>query len=275
MKGMDTMATDKTAWERVATARHPKRPTSIFYIENLFDNFVEMHGDRQFADDPAVIAGIGWFNGIPVTVIGIEKGIDTNDRIRRNFGSPHPEGYRKALRLMRQAEKFHRPVICFVDTQGAYAGIGAEERGQAAAIAENLMIMSRLQTPIISMVIGEGGSGGALALAVADRVAVLENAIYSILSPEGFASILWKDSSRAQEAAEVMKLTATDLLELGVIDDVILEPEDGAQNDTAQMLETVRNYIDLQIHELIDEDIDTLVAKRYTKFRNMGKATLQ
>lgn len=275
MKGKETMATDKTAWDRVVMARYPKRPTSIFYIENLFDDFIEMHGDRQFADDPAIIAGIGLFNKIPVTVIGIEKGVDTNDRIQRNFGSPHPEGYRKALRLMQQAEKFHRPVICFVDTPGAYAGIGAEERGQGAAIAENLMIMSRLQTPIISMVIGEGSSGGALGLAVADRVAVLENAIYSILSPEGFASILWKDSSRAQEAAEVMKLTAADLFDLGVIDDVIIEPEDGAQNDTAQILETVREYLDRQISDLMEEDIDQLVAKRYTKFRNMGKATLQ
>lgn len=265
---------NKTAWDRVLVARHPKRPTSLFYIGNLFDDFLELHGDRQFADDPAIIGGIGFLGKMPVTVIGIEKGSDTKDRIRRNFGSPHPEGYRKALRLMKQAEKFKRPVICFVDTQGAYAGTGAEERGQAQAIAQNLMQMSGLRTPIISLLIGEGGSGGALALAVADRVAIMENAIYSILSPEGFATILWKDSTRAMEAAEVMKLTADDLLSLGIVDAVLPEPEGGAQNDTQKLIETVRAYLEVQLNDLMSENIDDVINKRYEKFRDIGKATL-
>lgn len=263
-----------SAWERVQMARHAKRPTSLFYIEHLFDEFIELHGDRYYGDDLAIVGGIGWFQGQAITVIGQEKGVGTNERIRRNFGSPHPEGYRKAYRLMKQAEKFNRPVICFVDTQGAYAGTGAEERGQGAAIAENLMMMSQLRVPIISIVLGEGGSGGALAMAVADRVAVLENAIYSILSPEGFASILWKDSQRAQEAAEVMKLTANDLLELGVIDDVILEPEGGAQNDLDAIMETVRTYIQTNLETLHAIDTEERLQQRYEKFRNMGKTTL-
>lgn len=263
-----------SAWDRVQMARHAQRPTSLFYMERLFDEFIELHGDRHYGDDMAIVSGIGWFHGQAVTVIGQEKGVGTHERIRRNFGSPHPEGYRKAYRLMKQAEKFGRPVICFIDTQGAYAGTSAEERGQGAAIAENLMMMSKLRVPTISIVLGEGGSGGALALAVADRVAVLENAIYSILSPEGFASILWKDSQRAQEAAEVMKLTAHDLLELGVIDDVIDEPEGGAQKDLDAILETVRTYIQTKLDALCAVDMDQLLEQRYRKFRNMGKATL-
>lgn len=258
------------AWDRVQMARDQKRPTSMYYIQALFDDFLEFHGDRYFSDDPAVIGGIAWFCGYPVTVIAQEKGMETKERIHRNFGSPHPEGYRKALRLMKQAEKFARPIICIVDTQGAYCGIGAEERGQGRAIADNLLQMVRIKVPIISIVIGEGGSGGALALAVTDRVAVLENAIYSILSPEGFASILWKDSSRAKEAAEVMKLTAEDLKELKVIDDVLYEPAGGAQADPEAMAATMRSYIQSEIAVLSELSADDLVNARYQKFRGMG-----
>lgn len=265
------MSAQYTAWERVEAARSPKRPTSAFYIAKLFDHFIELHGDRYYGDDAAVVGGIGFFNGRPVTVIAQEKGCDTNERIARNFGSPHPEGYRKALRLMKQAEKFGRPVICLVDTQGAYAGMGAEERGQGDAIARNLMGMVALRVPVISVVIGEGGSGGALALAVADRVAVLENAIYSILTPEGFASILWKDSSRAQEAAGLMKLTADDLKQLGVIDDVIPEPEGGAQGDSETMAQTLGEYIETQLVRLGTLSVEALIESRYAKFRAMGK----
>lgn len=264
------MSENKTAWERVEMARSPKRPIAGDYIEALFEDFIELHGDRQFADDTAIVAGIGMFQGRPVTIISQEKGSDTNERIRRNFGSPHPEGYRKALRLMKQAEKFGRPIICLVDTQGAYCGLGAEERGQGRAIAHNLEEMFFLKTPIISVVIGEGGSGGALALAVADRIAVLENAVYSILSPEGFASILWKDSSRAREAAEVMKLTAADLHRLGVIDDVIREPEGGAQANRAAMMQTLTDYLATQLDALCAFDIDALLEQRFAKFRRMG-----
>lgn len=265
------MSEQKSAWERVETARNQKRPTCQYYIHALFDDFIELHGDRAYGDDPAIIAGIATFKGQAVTIIGEEKGTDVHERVKRNFGSPHPEGYRKALRLMKQAEKFHRPVICFVDTQGAYAGMGAEERGQGAAIAENLVHMSQLKTPIISFVIGEGGSGGALALAVADKVAVLENAIYTILSPEGFATILWKDSTRAKEAAEVMKLTAAELLELGVIDDVIIEPSGGAHEDPEAMAKSVGDYLETELKKLCAMTLDDLLETRYEKYRQMGK----
>lgn len=261
----------KSAWERVEMARAQTRPISSNYLDALFDDFIELHGDRYFGDDTAIVAGIATFKGRPVTVISQEKGHDTNERIKRNFGSPHPEGYRKALRLMKQAEKFARPIICFVDTQGAFCGLGAEERGQGRAIAENLQEMFTLKTPIISVVIGEGGSGGALALAVADKVAVLENAVYTILSPEGFASILWKDSSRAQEAADVMKLTAQELKELGVIDDVILEPEGGAQENPADMAKTLEKYIERELKSLSKFSTDKLLKRRFEKFRNIGK----
>ena len=200
-----------SSWEKVNIARHKDRPTGSYYIKNIFDDFIELHGDRNFGDDAAIIGGIGYLNKVPVTVIAITKGANTKENIKRNFGMPKPEGYRKALRLMKQAEKFHRPVICFIDTPGAFCGVEAEERGQGEAIARNLMEMSRLKTPIISVLMGEGGSGGALALAVCDKVLMLEHAIYSILSPEGFASILWKDGSKAKDAAEVMKITAQDL----------------------------------------------------------------
>ena len=209
---------EKTGYERVKAARSADRPTGLDYVNYIFTDFVELHGDRRFGDDPAIVGGIARLNGRPVTVIAIEKGHTTRDRMARNFGMPHPEGYRKALRLMQQAEKFHRPVICFVDTAGAYCGIGAEEWGQGQAIAENLVAMSGLKTPILSVLIGEGGSGGALALAVADRVWMLENAVYSVISPEGCASILWKDAGKADEAAQRLKLTAWDALDLGIID---------------------------------------------------------
>ena len=209
------------AYDQVKLARAKNRPTSYAYINNLFEGFIPFAGDRRFAEDRAVVGGIGWFEGIPCTIIGLEKGISTKEKVMRNFGSAHPEGYRKALRLMKQAEKFHRPVICFVDTAGAFCGIGPEERGQGQAIAENLMEMMTLRTPVLSILIGEGGSGGALALAVADQVWMMENSVYSVISPEGCASILWKDTSKNAQAAECLKLTATDLLELGVIEKII------------------------------------------------------
>ena len=214
-------------YDRVKLARDNKRPTGQDYIRNIFKNFIELHGDRRYGDDKAIIAGIARLDGLPVTVIAIEKGHSSKERVERNFGAPHPEGYRKALRLMKQAEKFGRPIICFVDTSGAYCGIGAEERGQGQAIAENLMEMSTLCVPIISILIGEGGSGGALALAVADRVWMLENAVYSVISPEGCASILWKDSAKADVAAASLKLTAEDAKSLGVIERILSENEMG------------------------------------------------
>ncbi len=207
-----------SAYDKVMLARSKGRPTGTSYIENIFDSFIELHGDRRFGDDPAIVGGIATLEGVPVTVIAIEKGTDTKERLKRNFGMPSPEGYRKALRLMKQAEKFRRPVVCLVDTSGAYCGLGAEERGQAQAIAENLIELSTLRTPVISILIGEGGSGGALALALADRVWILENAMYSVISPEGCASILWKDAKKVKDAAECLKLTAQDMKELGVVE---------------------------------------------------------
>ena len=212
------------AWERVKIARMIERPTALDYINEILTNFIELHGDRNFKDDEAVVGGIALLDEMPVTVIGIQKGKNLKENIKRNFGSPNPEGYRKSLRLMKQAEKFKRPIICFINTSGAYCGVGAEERGQGEAIAKNLMEMALIKTPIISIVIGEGGSGGALALAAGDRVWMLENSVYSILSPEGCASILFKDSSKSKEVAEIMKLTSYELLELGVIEKVIEEP---------------------------------------------------
>lgn len=253
------------AWKTVMAARAPDRPTAKWYIERIFTDFIELHGDRSYADDKAIVAGIARFNGLPVTVITQEKGSSTDEKILRNFGCPHPEGYRKALRLARQAEKFNRPVIFLVDTQGAYCGIGAEERGQGQAIANNLYEISGLKVPVISVILGEGGSGGALALAVADRVAMMENAIYSILSPEGFASILWKDSKRAQEAANVMKLTAQDLFEMGIIDDIILE-NDPRHEDCADAL---RQYLQEKLPPLCAMEEAARTAQRYERFRSM------
>lgn len=239
------IANKLTPWDRVVLARLNDRPTSLDYIEMIFDDFIEFHGDRLYGDDPAIVGGIATLNGIPVTVIGEQKGRNTKENLYRNFGMPHPEGYRKALRLMKQAEKFKRPIITFIDTPGAYCGIGAEERGQAEAIARNLMEMSSIDTRKIAIVIGEGSSGGALAISVADEIWMLENAVYSILSPEGFASILWKDATRAKEAADVMKMTSYDLKELGIINKIIKEPAGGAHKAPQMVADEIkRNLIE-------------------------------
>lgn len=259
-----------TPWDSVEIARHKDRPTGKYYIETIFKDFIEFHGDRNFGDDKSIIGGIASLNDINVTVIAITKGSNTTENIERNFGMPNPEGYRKALRLMKQAEKFKRPVICFVDTPGAFPGLGAEERGQGQAIANNLFELSRLKTPIISVLTGEGGSGGALALAVADRVFMLEHSIYSILSPEGFASILWKDASRAKEAAAVMKITAKDLKEFNIIDDIIKEPRGGAHKNSIKTAELIKKTILDSLQELKNKELNVLIEERYNKFRQMG-----
>ena len=262
------MATEnKTPWGRVQLARNKERPTSLYYINTIFDDFIELHGDRNFRDDASIIGGIALLNGTPVTIIAEEKGRTLEERAERNFGSPHPEGYRKALRLMEQAEKFHRPILCLIDTQGAYCGIGAEERGQGEAIAKNLRDMMKFTVPIVSIIIGEGGSGGALALGVANRVYMLENAIYSILSPEGFAAILWKDSSRAQEAAGVMKITAESVKKLGVIDDIIPEPPEGAQVNRELTAIRIKKQFIAALDELKELSGEELKAQRYKRFR--------
>lgn len=258
-----------TAWERVKIAREPDRPTALDYIENIFDDFIELHGDRFFKDDKSIVCGLGNIEEQNYTIIAEQKGRNTKENIERNFGMPNPEAYRKALRFMKQAEKFKRPVVTFIDTKGAYPGIGAEQRGQGEAIARNLMEMSDLKVPIIVIVIGEGSSGGALAIGLGDRVIMLENAVYSILSPEGYASILWKDSSRAEEAAEKMKLTAKDLLELGIIDEVIKEPNGNAKTDIKKMSELIKKKIVSLTKELKKQDVSDLVEKRYQKFRNI------
>ena len=257
-------------WNRVHIARFSERPTTLDYIEKFIEDFVELHGDRYYGDDSAVIGGIGRFEGRPVTIIGHQKGKDTKDNLKRNFGMPNPEGYRKALRLMKQAEKFKRPIITFIDTPGAFPGLGAEERGQGEAIAMNLMEMSRLKTPIISVVIGEGGSGGALALGVGDRVAMLENSVYSVISPEGLASILWKDASQAEKGANVMKLTAQDLLSFKVIDKIISEARGGAHKDVDFTANNIKDYISTTLNPLMETNKDELLQNRYEKFRNIG-----
>jgi len=244
-------------------ARDQGRLTALDFAQGIFDDFIELHGDRNFRDDGAVIGGIGRLNGKAVTVVGIQKGKNLQDNLSRNFGQPHPEGYRKALRLMKQAEKFGRPVVTFINTAGAYPGVGAEERGQGEAIARNLMEMSDLKVPIIAIIIGEGGSGGALALAVADKVWMLENTIYSILSPEGFATILWKDGSRAEEAAELMKITSSELLNMGIIDKII--PERGYF--TSEILEAVKTAIVDELKELSQLSTEDLIEARYQRFR--------
>ena len=249
----------------VKLARNSQRPTGLDYIQNIFEEFIELHGDRRYADDPAIVGGIARMNGMSVTAIAMEKGHTAKQRSYRNFGAPHPEGYRKALRLMKQAEKFHRPVICFIDTSGANCGFGAEERGQGQAIAENLMEMMTLNTPVISILIGEGGSGGALALAVADRVWMLENAIYSVISPEGCASILWKDPQKADIAAENLKITASDALTLSVIERMIKEDDLGQPSFYAK----IRELLTAELADL--EKNDHLLEDRYARFRRIGK----
>lgn len=260
-----------TAWDKVNMARAISRPTSLDYIGNIFDNFIELKGDRNYADDSAIVGGICEFKGMPVTVIGIQKGNNTKENIARNFGMPKAEGYRKALRLMKQAEKFRRPVITFIDTPGAFCGIEAEERGVGEAIARNLMEMSSLKCPIISIIIGEGGSGGALALAVGDEVWMLEHSIYSILSPEGFASILYKDATKAKEAAEKMKITSKDLLDFEIIDRMIKEPSGGAQADLEKIAKAISKNLEEALDRLKSETMDSLLTKRYYKFRKIGK----
>lgn len=258
-----------SSWDRVQIARSEERPTSLDYIREIFDSFLELHGDRTFRDDGAIVGGIGVIDGTSVTIIGQQKGRNVKENIRRNFGMPYPEGYRKALRLMKQAEKFHRPIICFVDTPGAFCGMEAEERGQGEAIAGNLFEMSGLKVPILSIVIGEGGSGGALALAVANEVWMLENSTYSVLSPEGFASILWKDGKRCEEAAEVMKITAKDLKELGIIEQVVKEKEPVNLSN----IDSVSNQMKQGIIEFIaaykEKDMSALPEERYHRFRKM------
>ena len=259
-----------SAWEKVEIARNPKRKTSLEYIDAIFDNFMELHGDRNFKDDKAIVCGLANIGNQNFTIIAEQKGRTTKENIERNFGMPNPESYRKAIRFMKQAEKFNRPVITFVDTKGAYPGIGAEERGQGEAIAKSIFEMSRLQVPIISIIIGEGSSGGALAIAVANKIVMLENAVYSILSPEGYSSILWKDSSRYKEAAEKMKLTADDLYELKVIDKVIKETNEDTEEAFKKVADLLKKEIKLSISEMKKLTKSEIVEDRYNKFRNMG-----
>jgi acetyl-CoA carboxylase carboxyl transferase subunit alpha len=259
-----------TPWDRVQLARNIQRPRSMDYIHGLCETFIEMHGDRRFGDDAAIIAGITAFRGQTVMIVGHQKGHDTRENIRRNFGMPHPEGYRKALRIFRYAEKFGFPVICFIDTPGANPNKDSEERGQANAIAENIMTMAGLKTPIISCVIGEGGSGGALAIGVADRLFMLENAIYAVATPEACASILWRDSSKAPEAAETMRITAHDLHTLGIADQVIAEPEGGAHMDSATTIAQVGDHLAETLAYLQQLDTPILLEQRYQKYRSIG-----
>ena len=257
-------------WQRTQIARHPQRPYTLDYIEALMENFVELHGDRNFADDKSIVGGVAWFNGKPVMVIGHQKGRNTKEKVERNFGMPHPEGYRKALRLMKLAERFNIPILTLIDTPGAFPGIGAEERGQAEAIARNLIEMSDITVPIITVVTGEGGSGGALALAVSNRVMMLENSIYSVISPEGCAAILWKNQDYAQDAAEAMKLTAQDSLENGIIDEIIPEPLGGAHREPAVAAKSIGASVQAQLDKLSVMGPDELVTDRWSRFRKIG-----
>jgi len=260
-----------TAWDRVKLARHPNRPYTLDYIELMFADFCEIHGDRRFADDPAIVAGTARFNGEPCAVVGHQKGRTTRQRQVRNFGMPKPEGYRKALRVMKFAEKFGHPVFTFIDTNGAYPGIEAEERGQAEAIAYNLREMAKLQVPVIVTVTGEGGSGGALGIGLGDRVLMLENSVYSVITPEGCASILWRDTSFAEQAAEALKLTAQDLLKFGLIDEIVPEPTGGAHTDHAEMATTLGAYLAEALSSTRQLSASERVSKRYDKFRAMGE----
>jgi acetyl-CoA carboxylase carboxyl transferase subunit alpha len=258
------------AWQRVQIARHPKRPYTLDYINMMMSDFIELHGDRSFADDKAIVGGLAKIDNQKIMVIGHQKGRDTKENLRRNFGCAHPEGYRKALRLMQMAEKFNLPIVIFIDTPGAYPGIGAEERGQAQAIALNLREMTQIACPLIAIVIGEGGSGGALGIGVADKICVLENAYYSVISPEGCAAILWKDSSKAPESAEVLKLTAADLLKMGIIDEVVPEPLGGAHRDPQKMGRILKETINRNLKELKAKNLEELLRLRYKKFRGIG-----
>lgn len=262
--------TNLKPWDRVQIARLPERPTTLDYIPYIFDSFIELHGDRSFRDDPAMIGGIGYLDGKSVTVIGQQRGKDTKDNIYRNFGMAHPEGYRKALRLMKQAEKFNRPIFTFIDTKGAYPGKAAEERGQSESIAKNLMEMASLTVPVIAVVIGEGGSGGALGIGISNRVLMLENSTYSVISPEGAAALLWKDSNLAQIAAETMKITALDLLDLGIIDEVINEPLGGAQKDEEVQALSIKKMFLKHLNELKQLTPEELANDRFEKFRKIS-----
>ncbi|GIO27811.1 acetyl-CoA carboxylase carboxyl transferase subunit alpha [Ornithinibacillus bavariensis] len=257
-------------WQRVQMARHQDRPTTLDYISELFTDFLEFHGDRTFGDDEAIVTGIAYYKEVPITVIGHQRGKNTKENIRRNFGMPHPEGYRKALRHMKQAEKFNRPIICFIDTKGADPGKESEERGQSEAIARNLMEMAGLKVPIICIVIGEGGSGGALALGVGDRIFMLENSTYSVISPEGAAALLWKDAGLAQKAAESMKITAPDLFELGIIDEIVPEPKGGAHRDIEQQAKNMDAVIEKALKELADLTTEELLENRWEKYKQIG-----
>ncbi|RLJ71385.1 acetyl-CoA carboxylase carboxyl transferase subunit alpha [Hydrogenivirga caldilitoris] len=261
---------DLSPWERVQLARHPRRPHTLDYIKYLIKNFIELHGDRRFGDDKAIVAGFGYFRGEPVCVIGHEKGRGTQEKIERNFGMPHPEGYRKAIRVMKLAESYKMPVITFIDTPGAFPGIGAEERGQSEAIAQSMLTMGYLKVPTVAVVIGEGGSGGALALGVADRVCIMENAYYSVISPEGCAAILWKEQDRVKEAAKALKLTAKDLYELGVVDCIIKEPFGAAHWDHKGAAYIVGYHIRRCLQELCSKDVHTLISERVNKFKSLG-----
>lgn len=260
-----------TPWQKVEIARNPKRKTSIEYIEQIFDEFIELHGDRNFKDDQAIICGLGRIGNQSYTIIAEQKGRTTKENVLRNFGMPNPESYRKAIRFMKQAEKFNRPVITFIDTKGAYPGVGAEERGQGEAIAKSMFEMAKLKVPVISIVIGEGSSGGALAIGVSNKIYMLENAIYSILSPEGYSSILWKDSSRYEEAAEKMKLTAKDLYEMKVIDTIIPEPVEMKESDFEQVIKIIKQEIETDIAKMQEKTKEEIVEERYQKFRNLGE----
>ena len=265
----DSKSADNPAWESVLLARNVHRPTAQYYINRIFDDFIELHGDRMFADDGAILGGIGWFDGHPVTVVAEEKGADLTQRIARNFGCPQPEGYRKSLRLMRQAEKFGRPIVCLVDTQGAYCGAESEERGQGNAIADNLVVMAGLTVPVVCIVLGEGGSGGALALAMGNRVAMQEHAVYSVLSPEGFASILWKDRTRAAEAAAVMKMSAAEACEMGLVEEVLPEGAHPAHENPDEAVMYVRDFVERSFEELSELSPEELRQQRYNRFRVM------
>ncbi|MFV9511197.1 acetyl-CoA carboxylase carboxyltransferase subunit alpha [Tepidibacillus sp. LV47] len=260
-----------TPWQKTQISRLAQRPTTLDYIERIFTDFIELHGDRAYGDDHAIVGGIAKFNGMPVTVIGHQKGRDTKENIYRNFGMPHPEGYRKALRLMQQADKFRRPIICFIDTPGAFPGIGAEERGQSEAIARNLREMALFQVPIICIVIGEGGSGGALALGVGNYLYMLENSIYSVISPEGAAAILWRDGSQGEKAANAMKITAQDLYHFGICDGIIPEPLGGAHKDVEFQSMQIKTYIEQGLKDLSPLSGEELVEHRYKKFRAIGE----
>ncbi len=264
-----------TAWQKVLVARHSQRPYTLDFIEYLFTDFVEIKGDRRFAEDPAIVSGMAWFHGQPVVVIGHQKGRDTKQKILRNFGMPRPEGYRKALRVMKMAEKFSRPIFCFVDTPGAYPGIEAEERGQAEAIAVNIREMSRLRVPVIVTIAGEGGSGGALAIAVGDEILIMEHAVYSVISPEGCAAILWKDAGRAEEAAEGLRLTAPQLDELGLIDRIVPEPVGGAHTAPERAAQILNKYLVEALERSQAFTVEQRLEARYRKFRRMGEIGLE